>query len=67
MVSAAQHTIKNLDLVSHLGLHVDLLVDDRCIDSDLVRNKILNLHALDVLDCILAKGMTQKPWFCQVT
>jgi len=67
MVSAAQHTIKNLDLVSHPGLRIDLLVDGRCIDNDLVRNKILNLHALDVLVCILVKGMTQKPWFCQVT
>src|SRR6185436_20264802 len=46
-------TIKNLDLVSHLSLHVVLLEYDRYNGSDLVQNMILDLHVVDVLDCIL--------------
>jgi hypothetical protein len=59
-----QHTINNLDLVFHLGLHVVWMEDDRCNHNDLEWNKIQGLHAWGVLDCILVKGMmTQKTSF----
>ena len=58
--------INNLDLVSHLGLYVVWMDYDMCIGSDLVRNMILGLYALGVLDCILVKGMTQKTSFIKL-
>jgi hypothetical protein len=57
---SGMRSVNNLDLVFHLGLHVAWIDDDRCNCNDLVRNTILGLHAWDVLDCILVKGMIQK-------
>ena len=48
---------KNLDLVSHLSL---VLQDpDRYNGSDLVQNMSLDLHVVDVLDCILVINIVQ--------
>jgi hypothetical protein len=62
-MASAHHTVNNLDLVFHRGLHVVWMEDDTCNYNDLVRNTILGLHAWDVRDCILVKGMTQKTSF----
>jgi len=56
-------TIKNLDLVSHLSLPVVLLDYDRYNGSDLVQNMILDLHVVDVLDCILVINIGQMTSF----
>ena len=56
-------TIKNLDLVSHLSLHVVLLEHDRYNGSDLVQNMNLDLHVVDVLDCILVINIIQTTSF----
>ena len=52
-------TIKNLDLESHLSLNLVLLAHDRYNGSDLVKNMILDLHVVDVLDCILVINIGQ--------
>jgi hypothetical protein len=63
MASSARHTVNNSDLVFHLGLHVVWMEDDRCNYNDLAWNTILGLHAWDVLNYTLVKGMIQKTSF----
>ena len=58
-MSVRHLTVNNLDLVFRLSLHEVWMEDDRYNYHYLVRNMILGLHAWDVLDCTLVKGMTQ--------